>query len=53
MLFLPLLALLVSLLYFAFGLSYNLALKSTPLSSIVFALAIPLSPVSRPACHYS
>lgn len=39
------LALFISLLYFAFGISYNLGLKSTPLSGIVFALAIPLIPV--------
>jgi 4-hydroxybenzoate polyprenyltransferase len=45
LLFLPLLALLVSLLYFAFGLSYNLGLKTTPWSGVVFALAIPLIPV--------
>src|SRR5579883_2380031 len=45
LLFLPRLALLVSLLYFVFGLSYNLGLKATPLSGIVFALAIPLIPV--------
>jgi 4-hydroxybenzoate polyprenyltransferase len=45
LLFLPPLALLISLLYFALGLSYNLGLKSTPLSGIVFALAIPLIPV--------
>jgi 4-hydroxybenzoate polyprenyltransferase len=45
LLFLNSLALLVSLLYFAFGLSYNLGLKSTPFSGIVFALAIPLIPV--------
>lgn len=45
LLFVHPLALLVSLLYFALGLSYNLGLKSTPLSGIVFALAIPLIPV--------
>ena len=39
------LALLVSLLYLAFGQGYNLGLKATPLSGIVFALAIPLIPV--------
>lgn len=39
------LALLISLLYLTFGQSYNLGLKSTPLSGIVFALAIPLIPV--------
>jgi 4-hydroxybenzoate polyprenyltransferase len=38
-------ALLVSLLYLALGQSYNFGLKSTPLSGIVFALAIPLIPV--------
>jgi 4-hydroxybenzoate polyprenyltransferase len=42
---LPPLALLISLLYLAFGQGYNLGLKSTPLSGIVFALAIPLIPV--------
>jgi 4-hydroxybenzoate polyprenyltransferase len=45
LLFVNPLALLVSLLYFALGLSYNLGLKSTPLSGIIFALAIPLIPV--------
>lgn len=44
-LFLPPLALLLSLLYLALGMVYNLGLKSTPLSGIVFALAIPLVPV--------
>ncbi|GHO43676.1 UbiA family prenyltransferase [Ktedonospora formicarum] len=38
-------ALLISLLYLAFGMAYNLGLKSTPFSGIVFALAIPLIPV--------
>ncbi len=38
-------ALLISLLYLAFGQGYNLGLKSTPLSGIVFALAIPLIPL--------
>src|SRR5262249_31217246 len=38
-------ALLISLLYLALGQGYNLGLKSTPLSGIVFALAIPLIPV--------
>jgi 4-hydroxybenzoate polyprenyltransferase len=38
-------ALLVSLLYLACGQSYNLGLKTTPLSGIVFALAIPLIPL--------
>lgn len=42
---LPPLALLLSVLYLACGLGYNLGLKSTPLSGIVFALAIPLIPV--------
>lgn len=47
LLLLPLnpLALLVSLLYLALGQSYNFGLKATPLSGIVFALAIPLIPV--------
>ncbi len=47
LLLLPLnpLALLVSCLYLAFGQGYNLGLKSTPLSGIVFALAIPLIPL--------
>src|SRR5581483_241869 len=47
LLLLPLqpLALLISLLYLACGLSYNLGLKSTPFSGIVFALAIPLIPL--------
>lgn len=39
------LALVVSLLYLLLGLAYNLGLKATPLSGIVFALAIPLIPV--------
>jgi len=38
-------ALLISFLYLAFGQAYNLGLKATPLSGIVFALAIPLIPV--------
>ncbi|QBD79480.1 hypothetical protein EPA93_27270 [Ktedonosporobacter rubrisoli] len=38
-------ALLISLLYLALGLSYNLGLKATPLSGIVFALFIPLIPI--------
>src|SRR5947208_12002000 len=42
---LPPLALLVSLLYLTLGQAYNLGLKSTPLSGIVFALAIPLIPL--------
>ena len=47
LLLLPLnsLALLVSLLYLICGQSYNLGLKATPLSGIVFAIAIPLIPV--------
>ena len=47
LLLLPLnpLALLFSLLYLACGLAYNLGLKSTPFSGVVFALAIPLIPV--------
>jgi 4-hydroxybenzoate polyprenyltransferase len=39
------LALIISLLYLALGQAYNLGLKSTPYSGIVFALAIPLIPV--------
>ena len=42
---LPLLALLVSLCYLALGQAYNLGLKSTPFSGIVFALAMPLIPL--------
>ncbi len=38
-------ALVISLLYFAFGQGYNFGLKSTPFSGIVFALAIPLIPL--------
>src|SRR5204862_3970415 len=47
LLLLPLspLALLVSLCYLALGQGYNLGLKSTPLSGIVFALAMPLIPL--------
>ncbi len=47
LLLLPLnpLALLVSCLYLALGQGYNLGLKSTPLSGVVFALAIPLIPL--------
>ena len=45
LLFLPPLALLISLLYLAFGLAYNFGLKGTPFSGIVFALAIPLIPL--------
>ena len=39
------LALLVSCLYLVLGQSYNLGLKSTPFSGVVFALAIPLIPL--------
>lgn len=42
---LPPLAILLSLLYLILGQSYNLGLKSTPWSGIVFALAIPLIPI--------
>ncbi|HJT58609.1 MAG TPA: UbiA family prenyltransferase [Ktedonobacteraceae bacterium] len=42
---LPPLALLVSLCYLALGQAYNLGLKSTPWSGIVFALAMPLIPL--------
>ena len=42
---LPLLALIFSLVYLALGQGYNLGLKSTPLSGIVFALAMPLIPL--------
>ena len=42
---LPPLAWLISLLYLALGMAYNLGLKSTPLSGIVFALALPLIPL--------
>ncbi len=47
LLLLPLspLALMVSLLYLACGQSYNLGLKGTPFSGVVFALAMPLIPV--------
>jgi 4-hydroxybenzoate polyprenyltransferase len=47
LLLLPLhrLALLISLCYLALGQGYNLGLKSTPLSGIVFALAMPLIPL--------
>lgn len=41
----PLLPLLVSLFYLALGQAYNLGLKSTPLSGIVVALAMPLIPI--------
>ena len=39
------LAWLLSLLYLVLGMAYNLGLKSTPLSGIVFALAMPLIPL--------
>lgn len=42
---LPPLAWLISLLYLTLGMAYNLGLKSTPLSGVVFALAIPLIPL--------
>lgn len=42
---LPRLALIISLCYLALGQAYNLGLKSTPLSGIVFALAMPLIPL--------
>jgi 4-hydroxybenzoate polyprenyltransferase len=42
---LPALALLLSLCYLALGQAYNLGLKSTPWSGIVFALAMPLIPL--------
>jgi 4-hydroxybenzoate polyprenyltransferase len=42
---LPLLALIISLCYLALGQAYNLGLKSTPFSGIVFALAMPLIPL--------
>lgn len=42
---LNLLALIISLLYLALGQAYNLGLKSTPYSGIVFAVAIPLIPL--------
>ncbi len=42
---LPPLAILLSFLYVILGQSYNLGLKSTPWSGIVFALAIPLIPI--------
>src|SRR5207302_9970739 len=42
---LPLLALGISLCYLMLGQAYNLGLKSTPLSGIVFALAMPLIPL--------
>ncbi len=47
LLLLPLnpLALLISCIYLALGQAYNLGLKSTPFSGIVFALAIPLIPL--------
>jgi 4-hydroxybenzoate polyprenyltransferase len=42
---LPPLAWLFSLLYLALGMAYNLGLKATPLSGVVFALAMPLIPL--------
>lgn len=42
---LPPLAILLSFIYLILGQSYNLGLKSTPWSGIVFALAIPLIPI--------
>jgi 4-hydroxybenzoate polyprenyltransferase len=42
---LPPLAWLLALLYLALGMAYNLGLKSTPLSGVVFALAMPLIPL--------
>lgn len=42
---LPPLAWLLSLLYLGLGMAYNLGLKSTPLSGVVFALAMPLIPL--------
>src|SRR5260370_1096198 len=42
---LPPLAWLLTLLYLALGMAYNLGLKSTPLSGVVFALAMPLIPL--------
>src|SRR5438067_2789962 len=42
---LPRLALLISLVYLALAQGYNLGLKSTPFSGIVFALAMPLIPL--------
>ncbi len=42
---LPPLALIFSLVYLVLGQGYNLGLKSTPLSGIVFALAMPLIPL--------
>jgi 4-hydroxybenzoate polyprenyltransferase len=45
LLFINPVALGISLLYFILGMSYNLGLKSTPLSGLLFALAFPLIPV--------
>ncbi len=42
---LPPLAFIISLCYLALGQAYNLGLKSTPFSGIVFALAMPLIPL--------
>ncbi len=42
---LPPAAWVLSLLYLALGMGYNLGLKATPLSGVVFALAMPLIPL--------
>lgn len=42
---LPPLAWFLSLLYLTLGMAYNLRLKATPLSGLVFALAMPLIPL--------
>jgi 4-hydroxybenzoate polyprenyltransferase len=42
---LPPLAWLLSLAYLALGMAYNLGLKATPFSGVVFALAMPLIPL--------
>ncbi len=42
---LPPLAWLYTLVYLALGMAYNLGLKATPLSGVVFALAMPLIPL--------
>src|SRR5438876_5644676 len=42
---LPLLAMVISVCYLVLGQAYNLGLKSTPLSGIIFALAMPLIPL--------
>src|SRR5260370_37070409 len=46
----PLLALLVAICYLVLGHAYNLGLKSSPFSGIVFALAMPLIPLYAFAC---